>query len=100
MSDMVMPIRTDILGIEEIREFIRLHRLLYSITPGTPQPSGLGEEWGTLKQRVYGTLAYAHEGPAWDIELNDRQQRQETLDYVRSRLDDLKRRVSEAGIRV
>ncbi len=98
MTAIVVPVTTETFEVAEIREFIRLHRLLYGIVPGTPQPAGLGEDWGSLKQRVYGTLAYALEGPAWDAELSDPKQREETLVYMRAKLDDLKRRVREAGI--
>lgn len=98
MTAMTASTSVNMAELAEIREFIRLHRLLYEIVPGTPQPAGLGEDWGTLKQRVYGTLAYALEGPAWEAELSDPQQRQETLAYMRTKLDDLKRRVQEAGI--
>src|SRR5687768_11546685 len=76
--------------IREILEFIKLHRILYGIEAGTPQPSGLGEAWGTLKQRVYGTLAYEREfGPSWAIELNDAAQKAETLAYIRTKRADL-----------
>ncbi len=85
------------LALAEIREFIRLHRLLYDIVPGTPQPPGMGEDWGVIKQRVYGTLAYAQEGPAWNAELNDPQQLQETLEYIRTKKDALVDRLKAAG---
>lgn len=85
-------------AVREIAEFIGLHRRLENITPGTAQPEGVGDHWGVLKQRVYGTLAYAkNDSVEWAIELNDPAQKAETLDYIRTKRANLIRRLVEAG---